>query len=220
MTTGATVARIRECLAAADTAHAEVAKLMRELQDEGRSQRWIAREVGCSQATVSRHVRWAELPEPRPSYTDWLDDLKSQAESKDQVREAEKRADALREAVAQVCVAQMQMRAFTRRMYEDRAYHPDLMLHYDCRTLETFARQFWRERENEVDRLHQPWEVRNDVAVILAATDEDAWRLAVEGHQEEARRMGEFDPDELRWIIDMPFAMEYGTRQAVEGEAA
>lgn len=77
VSTGDTVARIRACLDDANAAHAEAARLMGDLRDEGWSQRRIASEVGCSQATVSRHLRWLDANgsgSPHVPYADWLDD--------------------------------------------------------------------------------------------------------------------------------------------------
>jgi len=61
------VTAIRAALARADAGHLEAAQLMISLETEGWSQRSIADAVGCSQATVSRHVTWYAM-DPRPAY--------------------------------------------------------------------------------------------------------------------------------------------------------
>lgn len=82
-----TIVRIKECLASADSSHYEAAKLMKELEGRGWSQRRIAKAVGCSQKTVSSHVIWYDLPEPRPTYGQSIrreDDQLSDSHSEDQ----------------------------------------------------------------------------------------------------------------------------------------
>jgi hypothetical protein len=58
--------------------HKTIAEGMAQLRDEHKwTQRQIATEVGCSQATVSRHLEWLAIGDDRPLYGDRIKAIKA-----------------------------------------------------------------------------------------------------------------------------------------------